>query len=51
MWDMKGLTMSAFTAKVREISGATSKIAQDNYPESLAAAYVINAPTAGWCEL
>ena len=33
-----------FTAKVREISSATSKLAQDNYPESLAAAYVINAP-------
>lgn len=45
VWDMKGLTLSAFTAKVREISGATSKIAQDNYPESLAAAYVVNAPT------
>jgi len=45
VWDMKGLTLSAFTAKVREISGATSKIAQDNYPESLAAAYIVNAPT------
>ena len=40
VWDMKGLTLSAFTAKVREISAATSKIAQDNYPESLGAAYV-----------
>ena len=44
IWDVKGLTLSKFTAKVREISSATSKIAQDNYPESLAAAYVINAP-------
>eukprot|EP00227_Mantoniella_beaufortii_P009946 CAMPEP_0197581592 /NCGR_PEP_ID=MMETSP1326-20131121/5059_1 /TAXON_ID=1155430 /ORGANISM="Genus nov. species nov., Strain RCC2288" /LENGTH=471 /DNA_ID=CAMNT_0043145521 /DNA_START=37 /DNA_END=1452 /DNA_ORIENTATION=- len=44
VWDMKGLTLSAFTAKVREISSATSKIAQDNYPESLGAAYVVNAP-------
>jgi hypothetical protein len=46
VWDMKGLTLSAFTAKVREISGATSKIAQDNYPESLAAAYVVGAVQA-----
>jgi hypothetical protein len=30
--------------KVREVSRATSKLTQDNYPESLAAAYVINAP-------
>ena len=45
VWDMKGLTLSSFTAKVREISAETSKIAQDNYPESLAAAYVINAPS------
>jgi hypothetical protein len=44
IWDVKGLTLTKFTAKVREISSATSKIAQDNYPESLAAAYVINAP-------
>ena len=45
VWDVKGLTLSKFTAKVREISSRTSKIAQDNYPESLAAAYVINAPS------
>lgn len=45
IWDMKGLTLAKFTAKVREISSATSRIAQDNYPESLAAAYVVNAPS------
>ena len=45
IWDMKGLTISSFTAKVREIAGKSSKIAQDHYPESLAAAYVVNAPT------
>jgi hypothetical protein len=45
VWDMKGLTLAKFTSKVREISSATSRIAQDNYPESLAAAYVVNAPS------
>jgi hypothetical protein len=44
VWDLKGLTMSGFTSDVRALVKKASALAQDNYPEGLYAAYIINAP-------
>jgi len=44
VWDLKGLTLSAFNSKVRAFVKKASGLAQDNYPEGLYAAYIINAP-------
>ena len=44
VWDLKGLTMSGFTSDVRALVKKGSALAQDNYPEGLYAAYIVNAP-------
>jgi len=44
VWDLKGLTMSGFTSEVRALVKKGSALAQDNYPEGLYAAYIVNAP-------
>ena len=46
IWDLNGLALSAFTKKISEILKASARIAQDFYPESLDAAYIVNAPAA-----
>ena len=44
VWDLKGLTMSGFTSEIRAFVKKASAVAQDNYPEGLYAAYIVNAP-------
>ena len=44
VWDLKGLTMGGFTSDVRALVKKASALAQDNYPEGLYAAYIVNAP-------
>lgn len=44
VWDLKGLTLSGFSSDVRALVKKASALAQDNYPEGLYAAYIINAP-------